>query len=221
MSFTAIEKKHMLVFFIIAITVVVSVIGFGNPNVFERFKFNTYDVLVRRQWERLVTSAFLHADWMHLLFNMLTFYFFAPSLIGYLGSFRFLLIYFGAILGGSLLSLYMYRKNPYYSAIGASGGVSGVLFAAIALDPHIGIMFMFIPVPIPGWIFAIAYLAYSIYGMRQTLGNVGHAAHLGGALVGFVLAVAFYPATLVYNTFVVVVMALPLIALAYFVYKER
>lgn len=206
---------------IIAATVVVSIMGFNNPNLFDRFKFNVYALLEKRQWDRLVTSAFLHADWMHLLFNMLTLYFFAPSLVAYLGAFRFLIIYFGAVLGGSLLSLFMYRKDPYYSAIGASGGVSGVLFGAIALDPHIGIMFMFIPIPIPGWIFAIAYLAYSIYGMRNTPGNIGHAAHLGGALVGFVLTIVFYPETLMYNTLIICIMAIPLLALAYFVYKER
>ena len=149
-----------------------------------------------RQWERLVTSALLHADWMHLLFNMLTLYFFAPTLERFLGTPRFLLIYLGAILGGSLLSLFMYRRQPYYSAIGASGGV-------------------------PGWIFAIAYLAYSIYGMRRTLGNVGHAAHLGGALVGFVLAIAFWPATLSRNLLFIALMAVPLVVLGYYVYKEK
>ena len=115
----------------------------------------------------------------------------------------------------------MYRRQPYYSAIGASGGVSGVLFGTIALDPHIGIMIMFIPIPIPGWIFAIAYLAYSIYGMRRTLGNVGHAAHLGGALVGFVLAIAFWPATLSRNLLFIALMAVPLVVLGYYVYKEK
>ena len=211
----------MTTLLIIAVTVVVSIVGFGNPRVFDRLKFCVYDVLERRQWERLVTSALLHADWMHLLFNMLTLYFFAPTLERFLGTPRFLLIYLGAILGGSLLSLFMYRRQPYYSAIGASGGVSGVLFGTIALDPHIGIMIMFIPIPIPGWIFAIAYLAYSIYGMRRTLGNVGHAAHLGGALVGFVLAIAFWPATLSRNLLFIALMAVPLVVLGYYVYKEE
>ena len=211
----------MTTFLIIAATVLVSIVGFGNSQVFDRLKFCVYDVLERRQWDRLVTSAFLHADWTHLLFNMLTLYFFAPALERFLGTPRFLLIYFGAILGGSLLSLFMYRRQPYYSAIGASGGVSGVLFGAIALDPRMGIMIMFIPIPIPGWIFAIAYLAYSIYGMRRTLGNVGHAAHLGGALVGFVLAIAFWPATLDDNWLFIALMAIPLVVLGYYVYKER
>ncbi len=206
---------------IIAVTSIISIMGFNNPALFDRFKFSTYGILERKQWDRLFTSAFLHADWMHLIFNMLTLYFFAPSIIGYLGVFPFLLIYFGAILGGSLLTLFMHRRDLSYTAIGASGGVSGVLFGAIALDPHIGIMFMFIPIPIPGWIFAIIYLAYSIYGMRNTIGNIGHTTHLGGAVIGFVLAIVFYPATLQYNTLILCIMLIPLIVLGYYVYKER
>lgn len=206
---------------IIAITSVISIMGFSNRNLFDRFKFSTYAIIERKQWDRLLTSAFLHADWAHLIFNMLTLYFFAPSIIAYLGIFPFLLIYFSAILGGNLLTLFMHRRDMSYTAIGASGGVSGVLFGAIALDPHIGIMIMFIPIPIPGWIFAIAYLAYSIYGMRNTIGNIGHTAHLGGAVVGFILAIVFYPQTLQYNTLILGIMVLPLIVLGYFVYKER
>lgn len=212
---------HSSLLLIILITAIVSFMGFSNYDLFDRLKFNVYAVLERKQWDRLVTSAFLHGDWMHLIFNMLTLYFFAPSIIAYLGTFEFLLIYFAAILGGSLLTLFMYRKNGSYSAIGASGGVSGVLFGAIALNPHIGIMFMFIPIPIPGWIFAILYLGYSIYGMKKSLGNIGHAAHLGGAVVGFVLAIAFFPQTLQYNTLIIGIMIVPLIVLGYFVYKER
>ena len=206
---------------IIAVTAVFSIIGFDNRNLFERFKFNVYAILEQKQWDRLVSSAFLHADWTHLIFNMLTFYFFAPSVIAYIGVGEFLTIYFVAILGGNFLTLFMYRKNTSYSAIGASGGVSGVLFAAIALDPHIGIMIMFIPIPIPGWIFAIFYLAYSIYGMRSSLGNIGHAAHLGGAAIGFILAIAFFPQTLYYNMPILAIMLVPLIVLGYFVYRQR
>ena len=212
---------HSFIFIIIAATAIVSLIGFNNQELFNRFKFSTYAILQQKQWDRMVTSAFLHADWMHLIFNMLTFYFFAPSIIVYLGVFPLLLIYFGAILGGNLLTLFMHRRNSGYSAIGASGGVSGVLFGAIALDPHIGIMIMFIPIPISGWIFSIIYLAYSIYGMRNSLGNTGHAAHLGGAFAGFALAITFYPQTLQYNGLIIGIMLIPLAVLGYFVYKER
>lgn len=206
---------------IIGVNALTSIIGFNNPVFFDRYKFSTYAILKQKQWDRLVTSAFLHADWMHLIFNILTLYFFAPFIIGYLGVFPFLLIYFVAVLLGNLLSLFLYRKDMSYNAIGASGGVCGVLFGAIALDPHIGIMIMFIPIPIPGWIFAIIYLAYSIFGMKNAWGNIGHAAHLGGALAGFLIAIAFFPQTLVHNTLIIALIAIPLIVLGIIVYKEK
>lgn len=209
------------VLLIIIVTAVVSIMGFSNARLFDRLKFNTYAILQQKQWDRLITSAFLHADWMHLIFNMLTFYFFAPFIIMYLGVVKFLLIYFGSIIGGNLLTLFLYRHNPAYSAIGASGGVSGVLFGSIALYPHISIMIMFIPIPIPGWIFAILYLAYSIYGMKNSLGNIGHAAHLGGAAFGFLAAIAFYPQTIFQNTLILSIMLIPLVVLGYIVFKER
>lgn len=90
---------------IIAVTSVISIIAFSNAKLFDRFKFSTYAIIELKQWDRLITSAFLHADWMHLIFNMLTLYFFAPYVSAYLGVFPLLLIYFGAILGGNLLSL--------------------------------------------------------------------------------------------------------------------
>lgn len=206
---------------ILAATTILSIAGFGNHSFFDRLKFNIYDILQGKEWYRLLSSAFLHADWMHLIFNMLTLYFFAPFVIEYLGEFAFGLIYFAAILCGGLLSLYVYRRDPGYSAIGASGGVSGVLFAAIALEPHISIFIMFIPIPIPGWIFALVYLAYSIYGMQRSVGNIGHTAHLGGAVAGMAIAIAMYPATLQYNTLILLVMLVPIIILGYLVFKKK
>lgn len=206
---------------IMVLTTLVSIVGFGNDGFFDRFKFNIYTIRHYREWYRLISSAFLHADWMHLIFNMLTLYFFGPFIIAYLGRFAFVLIYFAAAIIGNLLTLRVYRNEPGYSAIGASGGVCGVLFGAIALEPHIEIFIMFIPIPIPGWIFALIYLAYSIYGMRRSLGNIGHAAHLGGAVAGMVIAVAMYPATLQYNALILGIMLIPIIVLAYLVFKKK
>ncbi|MFV0470380.1 MAG: rhomboid family intramembrane serine protease [Dysgonomonas sp.] len=206
---------------IIVVTSIVSFIGFGNEEIMDRFKFNVGAVLHKKQWDRLLTSALLHGDMMHLLFNMMTLYFFSDFVISYVGTRSYLLIYIVSIFFGSLLSLWMHRKHSYYSAIGASGGVTGVLFASIALDPNIGIYFFFIPIPIPGFIFGILYLAYSIYGMKKQLGNIGHDAHLGGAVVGLLLAILMDPETLQYNALYIGIMFIPIIVLAYFVYKER
>ncbi|MDH6355321.1 membrane associated rhomboid family serine protease [Dysgonomonas sp. PH5-45] len=206
---------------IIAVTTIVSLIGFSNQALFDRMKFNVGAILHDKQWDRVMSSALLHGDMMHLIFNMLTLYFFAKVLIAFVGTVYFVAVYLAAILCGGLLSLYFHRKNSHYSAIGASGGVTGVLFATIALYPEIGIAFFFIPIPIPGWIFAILYLAFSIYAMKGQLGNIGHEAHLGGAVIGLVLALIMVPEAIYVNAVYIAIMFVPILVLAYMVYKER
>lgn len=210
-----------MVFLIIVLTVITSIVGFNDSRFFERGKFNTAAILEERQFDRLLTSGFLHADFLHLLFNMMTLFFFSDIVIHFLGIGEYIGIYFGAILAGNLLSLWLYRKNPFYSAIGASGGVSGILFASIVLYPHLELYMFFIPIPIKGWVFGLLYLGYSVYGMKAQLGNIGHAAHLGGAVLGMVLAIIFSPDVLVRNGYYIALMAIPIIGLAYYVYKEK
>lgn len=202
---------------IIGLTVVSSFIGFGDRAFFDRHKFNVGGVLKGRQWDRLITSSALHGDYMHLLFNMMTLYFFSDTIIEELGVWKYLAIYFVSILFGGLLSLFIHRKDYYYSAIGASGGVVGILFASIAINPHIGIGMLFIPVYMPGWLFGVAYLLFSIYGMFKQADNIGHDAHLGGAAAGLCLAVAFSPELLIYNGLYIAILSLPVIILGYFV----
>ncbi len=209
---------------IIALTAITSIKGFNDMAFFDRYKFNVGAILgSQKQWDRLLTSSTLHGDYMHLIFNMLTLYFFSDIIIYSFGIWQYLLIYFLAIIGGGLLSLWVHRREYYYSAIGASGGVVGILFAAIAIDPPtIGIYFFFIPIPIPGWIFALVYLGYSIYGMHNQLGNIGHDAHLGGAAVGLILAILIEPVLIQINTLYIAIMIIPpLVVLAYLVLKKK
>ncbi|MFV0419581.1 MAG: rhomboid family intramembrane serine protease [Dysgonomonas sp.] len=207
---------------IIALTATTSVKGFNDGAFFDRYKFNVGAILGNsKQWDRMLTSATLHGDYMHLIFNMMTLYFFSDIIILVFGVWKYLIIYLIAILGGGLLSLWMHRKEYYYSAIGASGGVVGILFAAIAVDPTVGIYIFLIPIAIPGWIFGIAYLGYSVYGMRSQIGNVGHDAHLGGAAVGLLLAIIFEPVLLEMNLKYILIMIIPLLALTYFVLKKK
>ncbi|GAB6012085.1 rhomboid family intramembrane serine protease [Viscerimonas tarda] len=210
-----------IVVIIIALTCITSFIGFNNGDFFDRGKFNVDAILNGRQWDRLISSAFLHAGFLHLFFNMFTLYFFSDVIIEYLGVGDYLIIYFGAIIGGGLLSLWIYRHNLYYTAIGASGGVSGILFAAIAIEPFSKLIIFPVPIPIDGWIFGILYLAYSVYGMKSQLGNIGHAAHLGGAIIGMALAVVFMPQVLQANGLYIGIMVVPLIALGYYIYREK
>lgn len=207
---------------IIAATVITSIKGFSDMAFFDRYKFNVGAILGKsKQWDRLVTSSMLHGDTWHLLFNMLTLYFFSDIITYSFGIWRYLAIYFLSIIGGGLLSLWIHRREYHYSAIGASGGVVGILFAAIAVYPNMSLYMFFVPIPIPGWIFGIAYLGFSIYGMLKSVGNIGHDAHMGGAVVGIVMALAFAPQLLVQNLLYIGLMTIPLIVLAYIVWKKK
>jgi membrane associated rhomboid family serine protease len=208
---------------IIIITAIISINGFQNPHFFEKYKFQVAAIQKNREYIRLLSSGFLHGSWSHLIFNMLTLYFFADFVIQGFGNIGFLIIYFGSIILGNLFCLYMYKNVPYYSAIGASGGVSGILFAAIAFYPFIGIGLFFIPVFIPGYIFGLLYFSYSIYMMLNPKmhDNIGHAAHLGGAFFGLVYSVAIRPDFAVSNALYLGIMALPLIYLAYQIFVKK
>ncbi len=208
---------------IIAITAIISFAAPNGSSNFEKYKFNVGAISHRKEYIRLLSAGFLHADLMHLVFNMLTLYFFGPVIIQGFGNFGFLLIYFGSILLGNIFSLFIYQKQPWYSAIGASGGVSGILFAAIAMMPDIGIYMFFIPIPIPGYIFGLVYFAYSVYMMLNPSqhDNIGHAAHLGGAFFGLVYAVLTQPQAAVANSLYIGIMALPLIYLSYEIFVRK
>jgi membrane associated rhomboid family serine protease len=190
---------------------------------FDRYKFNVGAILGKpKQWDRLLTSATLHGDSTHLLFNMMTLYFFSPVIMGAFGIWIYLAVYFLSIIGGGLLSLFIHRREYYYSAIGASGGVVGILFAAIAVHPTMPLRFFFIPIDIPGWIFGLGYLAFSVYGMLRNAGNIGHDAHMGGAVAGMVIAVIYAPGhVLSANAYYLGIMVLPLILLAYLIWKKK
>lgn len=215
------ESSNVLLWTIIIGTGIASIKGFENDFFFNRYKFNISAILEKKQYERLLTSGFLHADWAHLFFNMLALYFFGPVVIDHLSSNLFLFIYFGSMLGGSLLSFYTEKNRPSYSAIGASGAISGIIYAAIAIDPHLKMMIFPLPVALPGWLFAIAYLYYSIFGMRNAWGNTGHSAHLGGAVSGLLLTLCIFPELFYINKLYIMLMLLPVIYWLFIEIKKR
>ncbi|NNK83545.1 MAG: rhomboid family intramembrane serine protease [Flavobacteriaceae bacterium] len=197
---------------IIAANVLISLKGLNDFSFFEKNKFNIGAVR-RGENTRFLSSGFLHVDYMHLFFNMFTLYFFADEVINYLGQFQFLLIYFGSLIVGNLLSYYFHKEEYHYSAVGASGAVTGVLYSAILLEPNMQLMIIPIPFAIPGYVFGIGYLLYSIYGMKKSLGNIGHDAHFGGAIGGYVLTLIM--ATWLFETHLtmVLLLAIPIVIL--------
>ena len=197
---------------IIAANILFSYKGFNDLSFFRKYEFHIGSIRSGEQI-RMLSSGFLHANWGHLFFNMFTLYMFAPVVISYLGGFMFVLIYAVSLVCGSLLTLVFHNNDYNYRAIGASGAVTGILYSAILLEPEMSLYLFFIPIPIPAYVFGIGYLLYSIYGMKAQNDNIGHTAHFGGAVGGYLFTISKVPTMLVDNTFMVVILAVPIILL--------
>lgn len=202
---------HPVLLLIIAVTAIFSYRGFSDQAFFRKYEFHIGSIRAGEHL-RMITSGFLHADFTHLIFNMLTLYFFAPVVIAYLGVMHFVIIYFGSLIFGSLLSLYFHKNDYYYRAIGASGAVTGVLYSAILLRPDMTLGLYFI-IPVPAYLFGIGYLLYSIYGMKAKNDNIGHTAHFGGAIGGYIITLSQVPSMFYENTLMVILLALPIVLL--------
>jgi len=177
---------------IVVVTALCSWWGFSRPGVVDRYLFDRERIVRDGQWYRSVTSAFFHADWGHLGFNLISFYSFAQGIERLYGGGILLVIYFASILGGSALSFWLHHGENY-RALGASGGVCGVIYASIFLLPGSSVYMFFVPYPIPASIYAVLFLIVSIWGIKSRFGNIGHDAHLGGALVGLLVTTLIYP----------------------------
>lgn len=217
----------LITIILIVITALFSWRAFNDLSLFERFKFQPQAITQGKQYDRLLMSGFLHVDMGHLIFNMLTLYFFANPVIKFFaiqlggniatGSVIFAVIYLLSIVGGNLLALFFQKNNPRYSAVGASGGVMGIVMAAIAIFPNDLQIYGFIP----GWLFAILYLGYSVYGVQKQLGNIGHEAHMGGAIIGLVTPLVLYPPLFQQNMYYILGMLVPIAALFFLAMKTR
>lgn len=186
----------MITLLIILITVLISVAAFRRSELMYRYNFNAYQIIHRKQWYRIFSHIFLHANWEHLIFNMISLYFFAPVIESQLGIITFLLIYGGAAIASSIPDLIKHKDNFSYNALGASGAVSAIIFTAILLNPTSKIMLMFIPIPIPAVLFGVLYLVFSAYMAKRNIDNIGHTAHFWGAVFGFVFPIVLEPSLL-------------------------
>lgn len=182
---------------LIIVTAAVSIVCFNKYQLFEHLSLKPYRVVQHQEWWRIITHGFVHADWIHLLVNMFTFWSFggyietAFEYLGF-GKWAFLTLYFGGMIAASISDIIRYRNAEWYTSIGASGAVSAVLFAAIFLNPWDKIL-LFAVIPIPGILFGVLYLAYCQYMARQGGDNINHNAHFYGAVFGFVFPILLEP----------------------------
>jgi len=202
----------LITIIIIGANILVSLKGFNDFSFFEKYKFNIGGIR-RGEQIRMLSSGFLHVDEMHLFFNMFTLYFFANPVIAHLGTFNFVLVFFASLIFGNLLSFYFHKEEYHYSAVGASGAVTGILYAAILLNPGMKLYMFFVPIPIPAYLFGIGYLLYSIYGMKRRVGNIGHDAHFGGAIGGYIITLILAPWLFTEHFLMVILLAIPIVLL--------
>lgn len=196
---------------IIVANILFSYKGFNDYSFFRKYEFHIGRIRSGEQI-RMITSGFLHADLGHLAFNMITLFFFAPVVSSYLGNLMFVIIYFASLIFGSLLTLVIHKNEYNYRAIGASGAVTGVLYSAILLRPDMMLGIFFV-IPMPAYVFGILYLLYSIYGMKAKNDGIGHTAHFGGAIGGYLITLLVYPDLLVLHPLMVSLLTIPILLL--------
>lgn len=177
-----------------------SILAFRNPAQMRKWMLNPYSFIHEKRYYTILTSGFIHGDLQHLIFNMLSFYFFAFTLEGYMtqvagnmGHDYFGIVYIVSMVLADASTIYKHRNNPSYFCLGASGAITALIFSFILFDPTTKISLMFIPIGIPAPIFAILYVIYSLYAGKSMRGNINHEAHLGGAFSGLILTIILFP----------------------------
>jgi membrane associated rhomboid family serine protease len=207
----------LIALILIIINIVFTYKGLKYREVFHQYSFDVDQILIHKDYKRLITSGFLHVSWIHLAFNMMSLFVFSVSMEFFVMDKAYLFIYFASLIGGNLFSLYIHRNHGDYTAVGASGAVCGIIFACIALQPGMSVGMFFIPVAVPGWLFGILFVLYSVYGIKSQRDNIGHEAHLGGALVGLVTALMVHPSAILTNYITILAIIVPGIFFIYMI----
>lgn len=205
---------------IIGITALISFKGFKDDGFFNSYSFQI-DKIRSGSYLRLLSSGFLHVGISHLLFNMITLYFFIGIVVYSLGTPSFLVLYFVSLIAGNLFGYGYHYNDQYYTAVGASGAVTGVLFSALLLYPQIELYLFFIPIPIPGYLFGIGYILYTLYGMKSQNDTIGHTAHFGGAIGGIFITLLLKPTVLEDTTLMLSVLSVATVAAGIMLYRQQ
>ena len=179
--------------FIFAITVASSIWAFSNDNLYANMVLQPYAVSRGQRVYTILTSGLIHGDYMHLFFNMFTYFFFAFQLEPIIGHWQFGVLYILSLILSDLPTVYKHRNDEWYHSLGASGAVSAVIFSAILYNPFLSMGVMFLPVNIPGIIFGPLYLFYCSYSAKQGRDNINHDAHFFGAISGLLITAVLHP----------------------------
>ena len=179
--------------FIFVITILTSIMAFSNDNLYGNMVLHPYSVYRKQRVYTVITSGLIHNDWMHLFFNMLSYYFFAFQLEAVLGHWQFGLLYVASLILSDLPTVYKHKNDDWYHSLGASGAVSAVIFSAILFNPLTKMMIMPIPIGIPAVLFGVLYLIYCNYASKYSRDNINHDAHMFGALSGLLITIILYP----------------------------
>ncbi|GAB4172853.1 MAG: hypothetical protein Kow00108_07560 [Calditrichia bacterium] len=178
-------------YLIILSIVLTSMYAWKNERILEHWLEKPYQIANQGKWYQLFTSHFIHADWVHLIFNSITLYFFGPVVESIIGLGNFLLVYLFSQIGSGLLTLIIHRNNPHYSSLGASGAILGILYLYIVFYPMSPIYLFFIPIGIPSLLFGILFLFFSLWGMEGQRFRLSHEGHLGGMMIGILFGLYF------------------------------
>lgn len=177
--------------FIFVITIITSLLAFSNQDLYGKLMMHPYSVYRKKHVYTLITSGLIHKDWMHLLFNMLSYYFFAFQLEATIGHWQFGVLYVVSLILSDLPSVAKHKEEYWYHSLGASGAVSAVIFGTILYYPTTKMYIMPFPFGIPSVIFGVLYLVYCSYASKYSRDNINHDAHLYGALSGLMITIAF------------------------------
>lgn len=203
------EEYSALATVIVIFTAMFTYQGLKESSYQNQYSFWVDKILIDREFGRMFSSGFLHVGWLHFAFNMIALLSFATFLEAFMPMWQVAVVYFGSLLGGSALALFIHKNHGNYRAVGASGAVSGLVFASIVLYPA-GKVSLFI-ISLPNWFFVILFIGITIFGLKTNKGNVGHSAHLGGALTGILLALALLPSVVLENQWMLALTLIPIL----------
>lgn len=208
--------------FILVLLAAIALISYRaikDPLLFNRLKFNV-SAVENGEYYRLLTAGFIHVDYNHLFFNCFTLFIFGGNALYGLGTLNFILLYLISLLMGNGLAYYYHKKNPYYTAVGASGAIMGIVYSSILMFPEMELAFIFFPVPMPAYVFGVGYLIYTLFGIKSQNDGIGHTAHFGGAIGGIICTLVFDPFVFEKSFYTLVLMVVITLIAGYFLFRQ-